>query len=160
MISATNDPSITDWISAISTAALGLLGFVFAAWQWRANGFRPRLSARMDEQREAIELRILNRGRGPGTVERVLVLRPTGDGEPEVEEVYFEGFNEGELQPVSLPGLASTRLIIQALPDQYLPKNARLKVYLGQAQGREVKLETASGVSLYGLKSFLPPNRS
>jgi hypothetical protein len=160
MIPTANNPSITDWISAISTAALGLLGFIFAAWQWRASGFRPRLSARIDQQREAIELRILNRGRGPGTVERVLVLRPTGAGEPEVEEVHFEGFDKGEFRPVALPGLASMRLLIQALPDQYLPKNARLKVHLGQAEGREVKLETATGVGLYGLKSFLPPSPS
>lgn len=153
-------PSITDWISALSTAALGLTGFIFAVWQWRANGFHPRLTARIDEQREAIELRMMNKGRGPGAVERILVLRPTGVGEPEIESVDFEGFDEGKFKPLWLPGLASARIIIQAKPDRYIPNNAILKVFLWRDQGEEVELDLARGVSLYGLKSFLPADRS
>lgn len=160
MTAAAGDPSITDWILALSTAALGLIGFIFAVWQWRASGFRPHLTARIDEQREAIELRILNKGRGPGTVERILVLRPTGNGEPVVENVDFEGFDEGKFKPLSFPGLASARIIIQAKSDQYFPKNVGLKVFLWQDRGEEVRLDIARGVSLYGLKSFLPANRS
>jgi hypothetical protein len=156
----TINPSITDWITALSTATLGLIGFIFAAWQWRASGFRPHLTARMDERREAIELRMQNKGRWPGAIERILVLRPTGAGESVVENVDFEGFDEGEFKPLSLPGLASARIIIQAKPGQYFPTNARLKVFLWRDRGKEVKLGTAQGVSLYGLKSFLPANRS
>lgn len=160
MTAAATAPSITDWISALSTAALGLTGFIFAAWQWRASGFRPHMTAQVDEQREAIELRIFNKGRGPGAVERILVLRPTGTGEPEIENVDFEGFDEGEFEPLWLPGFASARIIIQAKPDQYIPNNAILKVFLWRDRGEEVRLDTAQGVSLYGLKSFLPANRS
>ena len=160
MSAAAGNPSITDWILALSTAAIGLLGFIFAIWQWRASGFRPHLTARIDEQREAIELRILNKGRGPGAVERILVLRPTGVGDPEVENVDFEGFDEGEFKPLSLPGLASARIIIRAKQDQYLPKNVKLKVFLWRDRGEEVALDIARDVSLYGLKSFLPANRS
>src|SRR3954447_17931580 len=103
MTAAAGNPSITDWIGALSTAVLGLLGVVVAAWQWRGTGFRPRLTARIDERREAIELRILNKGRGSGAVERILLLRPTVGRELVVEDVCFEGFDGGEFKPLSLP---------------------------------------------------------
>jgi hypothetical protein len=157
MSAAASDPSITDWILALSTAALGLIGFIFAVWQWRASGFRPHLTARMDQQREAVELRILNKGRAPGAVERILLLRP-GVGESVVENVDFEGFDGGEFKPLLLPGLASARIIIQAKPEQYFPTNVRLKVFFWRDRGEEVKLDIARDVSLYGLKSFLPAN--
>src|SRR5262249_42828463 len=68
----------TAWISAIATTAIGVLGFVVTIWQWRASGFRPRLTAYVDAPRAAIEVDIENRGRGPGFVHHVAVVDPRG----------------------------------------------------------------------------------
>jgi hypothetical protein len=73
------DPSITDWISAVSTAALGVLGFFITVWQWRRTGFSPRLRARIDAGRDAIELLVVNTGRAAGIVDQVDVKGPTGE---------------------------------------------------------------------------------
>ena len=82
-------PNITDWISAVSTAALGLLGAVFTYWQWRMTRFRPKPSSRIDAQREAIQLWIVNKGRASGIIDRVQILRP----DQEIErKAQFEGF--------------------------------------------------------------------
>ena len=66
-----NTPNITDWISAISTAALGVLGAVFGLWQWNMAKFRPKPSVQIDAQGEAIALQIVNKGRANGVIERV-----------------------------------------------------------------------------------------
>ena len=50
-------PSVTDWISAVSAATIGILGSSITVWQWRRTRFRPQLTARVDARREAIELR-------------------------------------------------------------------------------------------------------
>jgi hypothetical protein len=63
--------SATEWISAVSTAALGAAGLFLTGWQWVASGFRPRLVSRIDANRHAIEITIRNRGRASGIVGRV-----------------------------------------------------------------------------------------
>ena len=96
LLAASNTPKITEWISAISTATLGLLGLIFTSWQWRANGFRPQMSARIDATREAIELKIVNKGRAGGVVEEVVVLRPMGEYLVIDKKARFEGFTGDE----------------------------------------------------------------
>jgi hypothetical protein len=109
-LAADNAPKITEWISAISTATLGVLGLIFTAWQWRANGFRPRLSARIDAAHEAIELRIVNKGRAAGAVEEVLVTRPAGERQVVDKDVRFEGFKDGKFKSINLPRFCSNAL--------------------------------------------------
>jgi hypothetical protein len=156
-LAASDPPNVTDWISAISTAALGLLGLIFTTWQWSVNGFRPRLSARIDAAREAMELKIVNRGRAAGVVEEVAVLRPVGDYLVVDKEARFEGFTGEEFRSILLPGLASMRLIIQAPEDRPFSESVALRVGIGRARDKDVPLTVESEVRLYGLKSVLPP---
>src|SRR5580704_9714542 len=86
-------PSITDWISAISTAALGVLGAIITIWQWTMTRFRPKLSSRIDAQREAIELWIINKGRASGIIDRVQIMRPDKRIE---RRAQFESFPSNE----------------------------------------------------------------
>jgi hypothetical protein len=82
-------PTVTDWISAISTAALGVLGVVITVSQGRKSGFLPRLTSRIDAANEAIELRVANRGRAGGIVDQSDLLDPDHSI---VEDAVFEGF--------------------------------------------------------------------
>ena len=113
-------PSVTDWISAVSTAALGILGFMITWWQWRKSGFSPQLTSRIDANREAIELLIINKGRASGIIDQVSVLLPSpatkAEGKFDVfdEGAEFEGFTDNAFRPFALPAMASARIIIQA----------------------------------------------
>lgn len=156
-LAVSNAPKITEWISAISTATLGVVGLLFTRWQWKASGFRPTLSARIDARREAIELKIDNKGRAAGVVEGVYVLQPKGNHMVIDEEAIFEGFTDEKFRPVLLPGFASMRLVIEAPEHHNFSEQAQLKVELGSVKDEPVPLEVESKVSLFGLKSVLPP---
>src|SRR4051812_4798261 len=111
-------PNMAEWISAISTAALGVLGAVITIWQWSMTRFRPKLSARIDTQREAIELWIVNKGRASGIIDRVQILLPDKKIEGRAQ---FESFPGNEYRPLSLPAMASVRIIIEAPPNDDFP---------------------------------------
>jgi hypothetical protein len=150
-----NSPTVTDWISAISTAALGILGAFITVWQWTKTGFRPRLAARIDSRGEAIELRVVNAGRAAGIVDQVDVLMPNGELR---EGVHFEGFTDGEFRPLALPGLASMRLIIESPPESPFASGVRVLVNLGRPRPKLVDpVVTPPHVGLVGLKSVLAP---
>jgi hypothetical protein len=151
-------PNITDWISAVSTAALGLLGAIFTYWQWRMTRFRPKPSLRIDAQREAIELWIVNKGRASGIIDRVQILRPDQKIE---DKAQFEGFPGNAFRPLSLPAMASVRIIIQAPPDATFDPGVQVLVGLGQSEAEPITpTEMKPGVGLYGPKSVLPPGTS
>jgi hypothetical protein len=153
-------PSVTDWISAIGTAALGLFGFIFTMWQWKASGFKPTISARIEQQRYAVELKIVNTGRAAGYVDSVLVSHRHKGRMIEVD-AHFEGFPKKEFVPIALPGLASMRLIIEAVDAKHpFPQDTTLYVGLGSDDKRAVEPVVATGVSLYGLRTVLPPGTS
>jgi hypothetical protein len=149
------DPSITDWISAISTAALGVLGFFITIWQWRRTGFSPRLRSRIDARREAIELLIVNTGRAAGIIDQVDVLTPDNYI---VDDAEYEGFADHAFKPLALPAMASMRIIIQAPDKQPFALGARLLVGIGAAKPKLVTpAPTAAGLGIFGLTSVLPP---
>jgi hypothetical protein len=151
-------PNITDWISAISTAALGVLGAVITIWQWSMTRFRPKLSSRIDAQREAIELWIVNKGRASGIIDRVQILRPDKTIE---NRAQFESFPGNEYRSLSLPAMASMRIIIQAPPDTTFDAGIELLIGVGRAKPRPITpTEITPGIGLYGLKSVLPPGVS
>jgi hypothetical protein len=151
-------PNITDWISAISTAALGVLGAVITIWQWSMTRFRPKLSSRIDAQREAIELWIVNKGRASGIIDRVQILRPDKRIE---RRAQFESFPDNAYRPLSLPAMSSVRIIIQAPPDATFDTGVQVLVGVGQAEPKIIApTEMAPGLGLYGLKSVLPPGTS
>ena len=151
-------PSVTDWISAVSTAALGLVGAIFTYWQWRMTKFRPEFSSRIDAQREAIELWIVNKGRASGIIDQVQILRPNKTIE---RRAQFESFPGNAYRPLSLPAMASMRIIIQAPSDVTFDAGVQVLVGVGQAEPQEITpTEITSGLGLYGLKSVLPPGTS
>jgi hypothetical protein len=151
-------PNITDWITAISTAALGVLGAVITIWQWSMTRFRPKLSSRIDAQREAIELWIVNKGRASGIIDRVQILRPDQRIEREAE---FESFPGNAFRPLSLPAMASMRLIIQSPEDVTFDAGVQVIVGVGQTKPKVITpTEIRSGFAIYGLKSVLPPGAS
>ena len=147
-------PNITDWISAISTAALGVIGAVITASQWRRSGFLPTLTSRIDASNEAIELRVANRGRAGGIVDQVDVLNPD---QSIVEDAVFEGFTDGAFRPLALPAMASMRIIIQAPHDRFRA-GVRLIVGVGASKPQVLTPSVVEpGLGLFGLKSVLPP---
>jgi len=158
-------PNVTDWISAISTAALGVLGVFITVWQWSMTRFRPKLSSRIDDERAAIEVWIVNKGRASGIIDRVQVLRPVTNNERKaavVPDVVFEGFPGDEYRPVSLPAMASMRIIIQARPDVTFDTDTQVIVGVGRAAPKLITPTemTSNEGSLYTLKSVLPPGAS
>lgn len=151
-------PNITDWISAISTAALGVIGAIITIWQWMMTRFRPKFSSRIDAQREAIELWIVNKGRASGIIDRVQILLPDKKIE---RRAQFEGFPGNEYRPLSLPAMASIRIIIQAPPDATFDPGVQVLVGVGQAEPEPITpTKMTSELGLYGLKSVLPPGTS
>ncbi len=148
-------PSITDWISAVSTAALGVLGFFITVWQWQLTKFRPRLASRIDGGREAIELTIVNKGRASGTVDQVDVLLPDGRID---SGLIFEGFADGAFTPLQLSALSSMRIIIQVPPGRVFDSGVQLLVISGRSRPKVLTpVSVAQGVGLFGLRSVLPP---
>lgn len=149
------NPSITDWISALSTAALGVLGFFITVWQWRRTGFSPRLRARIDASREAIELLIVNTGRAAGIIDQVDVIGPNGEV---VEDAAYEGFADTAFRPLALPAMASMRIIVQAAEGRPFIRDVRLLVGVGSVRPRIViPVDAAPGIGIFGLTSVLPP---
>jgi hypothetical protein len=53
----------------VSTAGLGILGSFVTIWQWRRTGFSPKMRPRIDKQRQAIEVQIVNTGSARRSIE-------------------------------------------------------------------------------------------
>jgi hypothetical protein len=143
--------AVTDWIGALSTALLGIFGFTFTAWQWWASRFRPKPTARVDARREAIELRVANRGRGAGVIHHVAVV----DRKQLAVPISVEGFSNGVFTPVGLPSFSAMRLIIMAPKGATFTDENRVKVEWWD--GSKIIEPLHVDVGLYGLKSVLPP---
>ena len=148
--------STTDWISAVSTAAIGAAGLFITGWQWIASGFRPGLMSRVDAKREAIEIVIRNRGRASGILGRVAVVAPEGN-DLVVQDATFDGFRGGRFTPLVVPSNAVVRLIIEAPGSSPFPQGVSLMVDVGEARDRHVVPRHDQQVSLFGLSSVLPP---
>jgi hypothetical protein len=149
------DPSVTDWISAVSAASLGVLGTFITVWQWRLTKFRPKLSSRIDAKCEAVELVIVNKGRAAGIIDQVDILAPGGLIDTDAR---YEGFSDGSFRPVPLPALSSMRIVIQAPADHVFGSGVQLLVGIGKARPRViVPVRAPAGVGLFGLRSVLPP---
>jgi hypothetical protein len=147
------DPSLAAsapaWISAISTAVLGILGLVFAGWQWWASGFHPKCEAEAEwPSAAAIRLRIRNTGRAPGVISHIAVIDSRALAVDWAQGPRFA------LPPTRLPGLDRMELIIQAPADKQFSLDHRIRVEWGEA--KTIKLKPVS-VGLFGLESVLPP---
>src|SRR6201999_1033589 len=117
-------------------------------WQWRMTKFRPVISSRIDAPREAIELWIVNKGRASGIIDRVQILQPDKTIE---RRAQFESFPGNAYRPLSLPAMASMRIIIQAPPNVTFDAGVKVLVGVGQAEPEEITpKEITSGLGLYG----------
>jgi hypothetical protein len=149
--------SFTAWLGAASTVMLGVLGLVVTVWQWRQTGFRPGFTCRIDEKRQAIELRVANRGRAAGKIQRVLVVRPAAnETELHAVRVDHEGKSARNFGPWDLPPFASMRLILRAVKPAPFQEEDLVKVEWGADDELVMRPETALGVSLYTKSSALP----
>lgn len=153
-LAVSTGPSVTDWISAISTAALGVLGFGIAGYQWHRAGFNPHLTSRIDAKHEAIELRVENKGRAAGIIDQVDVVKPDN----QIVDAEYEGFTSKAFRSLVLPAMASMRIIIEAPKGQPFAHGVRLLIGLGGTKPEEVTpVATEKGIGIYGLTSVLPP---
>jgi hypothetical protein len=127
---------------------------MFAGWQFRAQGFRPHCSVRIDARRQAIRLQIRNRGRANGAIERIVIVDPAGFAiNPAASIAGYEG---GNFKPTTLPGLSAMSLIITPpLGTTVFPEGVRVKADWGT--GETTKLPQPVDVGYAGLPSVLPP---
>jgi hypothetical protein len=144
-----------DWISAISAALLGIAGLGFAIWQWHATGFHPKITAELDASKDAIRLRIRNRGRGPGVISEVAVVDPRG-----VDITWtaiFNGFPDGQFSSTRLPGMDLMQIIIEA------PETKKFEptqcVFVEWGKSKQFPLRPVD-VGFFGLSSVLPPQQA
>lgn len=145
--------SVTDVITAASTAVLGVFGAFFTIWQFRAQGFRPKCIVKIDIRREALLVHIENRGRAEGVIARVVVIEVSGLA---IEApVAVDGFPNGYV-PTKLPGLASMRLII-AHPTGMTEFPAGIKVKIDWGTGEAIQAPVPVDVGYLGMPSVLPP---
>lgn len=70
--------TVPDWIEALSTLVLGLLGIAFGWVQFRASGFRPKVEALMGVGGDSLQIAIRNRGRAEGTIHGLDVVDASG----------------------------------------------------------------------------------
>ena len=138
------------WISAISTLVIGALGVVITCFQFWANGFRVKALAEIEPSKDALRLRLTNRGRGTGAIARVAVTSSRGIEHP---GYCIVGFKPG-FTPVPLPAKSSMALIFQALDDHKFNDDNRIVVEWGTTT--KMLEPQPVDVGLYGLDSVLP----
>lgn len=151
-------PSITDWISAMSTLGLGVLGSIVTIWQWRRTGFSPKIKSRIDKHHQAIEVQIVNIGRAGGNINQIDVINP-GQERKEydvVDDVAFKGFPDEAFQPIALPAMASMLVVIRALASRPFAADVRVAVDVGAPHPKIIR-PASTGLGLAGLPSILPP---
>jgi hypothetical protein len=139
----------TDWLSAIGTLALGVIGALFTFRQWWVSGFQLKCRAEIEPARDAIRVRIHNVGRASGVVNRVVVVHSDLTG---VSWAQTEPFR---CEQVRLPGLDQIQLIIQAPPTEKFDLSYKVLVEWGGKRS-VAKLQPVD-VGLFGLPSLIPP---
>jgi hypothetical protein len=149
---STTVSSTASWVGAVGTCVLGITGLAFTWWQWWANGFRPQLTAEIDARREAIRVRITNKGRAAGVIGRLAV---TDDEGVEVEQVTANGYAEGCFRPTRLSGLDYMEVVFECAGN-FCASN-RVSVDAGKVS--EIRLSPVD-VGLAGTDSLLPPASS
>jgi hypothetical protein len=144
---------VTDWISALSTLVIGVVGFLFGAWQWSQSRFRPTFEAYIDSPREAIEVRVRNRGRGAGEIARVAVVQLAGELFGIESRFRVLAYDHG---PFRLPALSFMRLILNAPTTRDpFPDDVMVKLEWGHAKSTLLEPVEITG-GLWGLPSSIP----
>ncbi len=154
--------TLTDWIGAISAAVIGLLGFGFAVWQWRASGFRPAMSATVDSDRRTIQVDIDNRGRAAGAIWQVTPVRLRNELNDPVD-FDLDGFPNG-YEAKDLQGFATMRLVLRgkmppgaAEPAQFA-EDVEVLVEWGSGKETYLEPEHVPNMSFWTNTTRLPPS--
>jgi hypothetical protein len=138
-----------DWVAIGGVVAiLSLLVSVLVGFPW----FRPKFKPRIDGRRQAIDLRIQNKGRKDGLINDVAVV----DGQTHDVAASFTGFPGGNYKPTGLAGRSQMRLIIQAAGDDSFPEESRVRVTYGVDHTKMKTPKYVADVSFWGVKSELP----
>jgi hypothetical protein len=138
------------WISAGATALLGGLTLCITCFQFWANGFRVKARAEVEPAREALRVRLANRGRASGVITRVVVTDQRGVEHPGYE---FRGFEGGRFVPRELPGRSGMELVIHTGARKFTNKD-QARVDWGTTT--KIVAVTPVDVGLWGLDSVLP----
>jgi hypothetical protein len=127
-------PSVTDWISAVATVFLGILGAGVTLWVAYQGRFRPHATAMLEADRKALAVRITNRGGTAGVVDRIDAV-PSGLCNSErftPIPTMIGGLQQGQdILPFILPegGLAS--LILLPSDAGNFPSDIAVRVQFG-----------------------------
>jgi hypothetical protein len=143
--------SVTDWISAVSTATLGVVGLLFTIYQWWASGFRPRLEALLSGSGDSLRVIVDNRGRGSGLVHNIAAT----DLSHLAVGGKFRGFPDELYRPQTVPGHGRMELTIEALEDNNYGRDNR--VVVAWSKHEKTLTPRPADVSFFGLDPFLPP---
>ena len=146
-MSATATP---EWMTAIATVVLGVLGLMAGSWQFWAQGFRPKVKAMIEHHRRRVMVEIHNQGRSEGLILDI-VLRDSGGYQLEADA---HGFYGGVYRPTFLPGNTEMRVRLDsAVP---LPEGVRVRVI---ARGKEPDSLPKQVNSVFSSEpTVLPPN--
>ena len=117
--------SITDWISAISTAVIGAATILFAIYQWVKTGFKPKVIVDLENSGERAIVKIINESRGPGTITIVEIVK---------------GFTDHALVPSTIQAMP----VMTALP-QMLLNPGEMMLVVRKAAARPGETSPAGG---------------
>jgi hypothetical protein len=114
-----------EWIAAASTAVLGILGLLIGAWQFWAQGFRPKVRATIESHRQRVMVEIRNKGRSEGLILDVALRDRRGN---EVT-ASADGFFAGVYRPTYLPGNSQMWVRLDTMVP--IPEGATVRVNAG-----------------------------
>jgi hypothetical protein len=132
--------STPDWIAALSTLVIGLLGILFGVVQFRASGFRPRVEALLAIQGDSIRITVANGGRAEGTIHGLDILDAND------ERISLSGAGS-TFKPFKLSGGSAQELVFNAPEGRDFSPDDTVVVAWGKGKKRKHPLPTQ--VSFY-----------
>lgn len=150
MISPIIASNATDWILALSTLGLGVLGLFLTGWQFWASGFRPREHVLLGLNGDSLRVQITNRGRGSGLIHHVAV---TNKAKHAVAGT-FRSLPSGRYSPQTMQAYARMELTIE--PPEGTNYSTENRIIIAWGKHTSTLTPTQADVSFYGLEPFLP----
>ena len=149
--------TVPDWLTAVGALILGIGVALLGLYQWRREGFLPKVHAWLDSERSVVGIRVANAGRGKGHLDKIVILHERQSAEAETWRLTFPGVSDdGTWQRQALDG--SDAVVLYALRTDAHPfpsENLKVQVWLG-AQARITKSVSRDTHSYEGLTAQLP----
>jgi hypothetical protein len=130
--------STPDWITAISTLVIGLLGILFGVVQFRAGGFRPHVEALLAVRGDSMQIRVANRGRAEGAIHGLDVLDSND------ERIPLVGAGS-TFKPFKLPAGSAEEFVFNAPEGRDFSPDDTVVVAWGKDRKRKHPLPTQVG---------------